>query len=126
MVASGEVETTSLDDWMSNRDSPTTLYFVKIDIEGAEMAALSGARQTIERHRPIILIELWPQGLEAHGARFESVTEFFEDAGYDAIELESKTVDSAGGQRTETIAILPSRLVRPQGNRHTNVLFVPR
>ncbi len=31
--------------------------FMKIDIEGMEMEALEGARQTIERSRPMMLIE---------------------------------------------------------------------
>ncbi|MCK1395845.1 FkbM family methyltransferase [Bradyrhizobium sp. 1] len=31
--------------------------FIKIDIEGMEMEALEGARETIRKHRPILLIE---------------------------------------------------------------------
>jgi FkbM family methyltransferase len=31
--------------------------FIKIDIEGAEIACLNGARETIERHRPFISVE---------------------------------------------------------------------
>lgn len=30
---------------------------IKLDIEGMEMAGLAGARQTIGRHRPILIVE---------------------------------------------------------------------
>lgn len=35
------------------------LDFIKIDIEGMEIQALNGARQTIEKHRPWAFIEYW-------------------------------------------------------------------
>jgi FkbM family methyltransferase len=33
------------------------LNFIKLDIEGMELEALDGARQSIERHKPVMLIE---------------------------------------------------------------------
>ncbi len=42
--------------------------FIKIDVEGHELAVLRGARQTLERDKPILLIEIedkhQPQGYE--------------------------------------------------------------
>lgn len=35
-------------------------FFVKIDVQGAELAVLQGGSRTIERHRPVMLIE-WPE-----------------------------------------------------------------
>ena len=32
--------------------------FIKIDVEGAELLVLKGARQTLEQHRPIVLCEM--------------------------------------------------------------------
>jgi hypothetical protein len=34
------------------------LAFIKIDVEGSELPLLMGAQGTIERHRPVIFIEL--------------------------------------------------------------------
>lgn len=49
----------SLDSiWKRLPGSPETLDLVKIDVEGHEDLCLKGARQTFERHRPTILIEV--------------------------------------------------------------------
>lgn len=47
------VKTARLDD-LDIRD----VGFMKIDVEGAEMAVLDGARETIARDRPVMLIEI--------------------------------------------------------------------
>ena len=49
-------------------------HFVKIDVQGAELAALRGMARTLERYRPALLIE--------PGADFEKVRQFLENAGY--------------------------------------------
>jgi FkbM family methyltransferase len=41
---------------------------IKLDIQGAEYAALVGARETIERHRPVILVEEKAASAEKVGA----------------------------------------------------------
>lgn len=47
------IETVSLDDFMENREK---VSFIKMDIEGAEMNALEGARKTIIRDKPDLAI----------------------------------------------------------------------
>ena len=49
------VETTTIDD-ASKRHFPPD--FIKIDVEGAELDVLKGARQTLKVARPIMLIEI--------------------------------------------------------------------
>lgn len=49
------VETTTVDDFVRRRNL-RRLDFVKMDIEGAEMNALAGARRTIETFRPKLAI----------------------------------------------------------------------
>lgn len=41
--------------------------FVKIDVEGAELSVIQGALRTIERHRPMLAMELTPRFLAAFG-----------------------------------------------------------
>jgi FkbM family methyltransferase len=50
-----EVDTTTLDTFFA--DQPRGPDFLKIDVEGHELAVLRGGRNTIEKHRPTLLIE---------------------------------------------------------------------
>jgi FkbM family methyltransferase len=54
-VESFEVRLTTIDRICSG--ASRQIRFIKIDIEGAEYDALRGARQTIERHQPLITFE---------------------------------------------------------------------
>ena len=66
------VETTSLDDFF--KDKGPFIHVIKMDIQGAEMAALEGMANTIKRHHDLTLItEFWPDGMKAFGF---SPTEF--------------------------------------------------
>ena len=53
-----EAITVSIDDWVARRN-PEKIDFIKMDIEGAELDALHGARQTLKRFRPRLAIALY-------------------------------------------------------------------
>jgi len=52
-----EVQTTTLDEFVLKEGNPPPA-FIKIDIEGAESAALRGAAELIRLHRPVLMVEL--------------------------------------------------------------------
>ena len=53
-----EVQTVSLDDYVSAQQIPR-VDFIKMDIEGAELAALHGAQMTIAKHKPRLAISVY-------------------------------------------------------------------
>jgi len=55
---------------------------IKIDVEGAELQVLKGAAQTLDDYRPVIVIELIPNQLQAMGTSVEEVTKFLASHGY--------------------------------------------
>lgn len=59
-----EVRTVTLDAICGERGLAP--HAVKIDVEGAEQAVLSGGRETLARHRPVIFLST--HGAEVHGA----------------------------------------------------------
>ena len=56
--------------------------FIKMDIEGSEYRALSGADRTLSRFKPAILIELNEAALKACGSTSRQVKEFLFARGY--------------------------------------------
>jgi FkbM family methyltransferase len=57
-----EARLVRLDDYLRDHPLPR-LDLMKIDVEGAEVRALRGARQTIERFHPLIVFEVCPSWL---------------------------------------------------------------
>jgi FkbM family methyltransferase len=72
------VVTARLDDLLPP-DLPIAL--MKIDVEGAEFRVLSGARQTLQRWKPVVVFECGLGGLDNYGHAPEQVFDLLADAG---------------------------------------------
>jgi hypothetical protein len=57
--------------------------FVKMDLEGAEMFALNGARELLARQRPVVYCEFHRAYMAANGTTIENVFEYADDLGFD-------------------------------------------
>jgi len=74
-----ECEVVSLDEFLPDLERVSLL---KCDIEGADLYAMRGARRTLEKHKPVVIIEITPWFLEGFGLSVADIYGFFADLGY--------------------------------------------
>ena len=78
------------------------VHLIKVDAQGAELDVLIGGQETIRRWRPIVLVEVWPDGLRQFGATEEDLMAFLHKMHY-------ATVRFGGGPTWWDILAIPSR-----------------
>jgi len=77
------VDVKTLDDYnLSN------VGLIKIDVEGAELRTLQGAKNTIVKNKPIIYFECADVHLENYEYDANDIFDFFESINYDIIDLD--------------------------------------
>jgi FkbM family methyltransferase len=109
-----DVKVETLDSVCSQR-SISRLDFLKIDVEGNELAVFRGAQQSLNRFRPLVMFEI-SRHQSAYGYGGAEIKQFLEQSGYELYRM---------GQ-------LPYRLYTPStdvidnATSHFNVLAVPR
>jgi FkbM family methyltransferase len=91
-----EVEVARLDDVVPIR----TVDFIKLDVQGHELAALSGMEQLLASSPDVrVLFEFWPAGLRAAKASPELLFKFFHENDFLIYELKGRQprqLDGAG------------------------------
>ena len=60
---------------------------LKLDIEGSEFLALTGAKNTVEKFRPALMIGIKKTALEACGCTFEQISDWLKSMRYIAYRL---------------------------------------
>jgi len=67
-VSIGSVKAVSLDSLVKKYlDDGEVITHVKLDIDGYEPAFFAGGEATIAAHRPLVMMEFWPEGLARSG-----------------------------------------------------------
>lgn len=92
--AVAEVPVRSFDGLVASRtiDLSNGLDALKVDVEGAEMHVLSGMRQSLERHRPrMIVVETIESHLRRADSTVSDVSAFMRELGYAAIDDQNDT-----------------------------------
>lgn len=75
-----EVAVERLDECRSWITSPVSL--VKLDVQGAELAALRGAEQLLQEHRPAIIFEADEVAMTAFGYHAQDLSAYLHQLGY--------------------------------------------
>ncbi|BEP11830.1 FkbM family methyltransferase [Acidothermaceae bacterium B102] len=82
----------------------TTVAVVRTDLRGRDHRALRGLRKTIERDRPVIVTELWPEGIRDVGDDPVAVLAEYADMGYAVASLPGQPQLLGDGATIVTLA----------------------
>jgi FkbM family methyltransferase len=100
-------ETIALDEFFAAADTWPDL--IKIDVEGAELDVLRGARDLIAQHHPVMFVEVHPKLLGNFGASAEQVYDFLRAHDYTIQCFLGHRKDGSGLQPIDPAAPLPAR-----------------
>lgn len=107
-----DVPVTTLDEDLA--DGPP-VAILKIDCEGFECQVLRGARALLQRHRPILFIEVHPEALQAFGDSTQAVLDLVSPS----YQLEFWYFNI--GRQASKLARSLARFRQPKGRRLANV-----
>ncbi len=71
-----QVKTIRIDDIIDHAD------FIKIDVEGAELGALKGMKELLQKRKSTVLMEFHPPSIIEYGARPRDIYDFMASLGY--------------------------------------------
>lgn len=94
--------------------------FIKMDIEGHELAALAGARRILERDRPVMLIEVRE---ELNGKPIDQALTEIESYGYLGFALQGRRM--CDWRTLDLDWFRPNPTTPPPGERILNFIFFP-
>ena len=91
---------------------------IKMDIEGAEFAALRGGSATLTRYRPVLLMELSDRALRHQNASSAEILAFLGDHGYEMLVFDARSglpapLAPRGYFDSENILAVPRGLGQP-------------
>lgn len=100
-------------DALVEREGIPRVDVIKIDVEGAEYDVVMGARNIIERHRPLLILEVAGEATSAGHAERQALERFLRSFGYvfaaiDADALTVRRVDELTGPMENFVAATPA------------------
>ena len=87
------IKATSLDNYLSDKQCEN-IDFIKIDIEGNEYPALLGMRNTLLKHKPILLVEIEEQILVNTPYTSQNIMDYLYSLNYNPYKLNNLSLSS--------------------------------
>jgi FkbM family methyltransferase len=85
----GLFNTNTIDNIFANNASKINL--IKIDIDGWDFPCLLGAKEIINKHKPIVMVEVMDETLQLTGNKTQDVFDFFDSLNYKNVTILDKT-----------------------------------
>lgn len=118
-----EVKTIALDNYLAKHVIPA-VDLIKIDIEGAELLALRGARRLLSRdNAPAIVLEIADILTQSFGYKGVEICKFLSAYGYEMFELAASGKIARSFQIRSEGDFACSLIALKMGNRHQGKLF---
>ncbi len=76
---------------MADEEGLDDVGIIKLDIEGAELSVLKGAKRTLESFRPLLLLELSDTALRRQGGSAAEVVALLTSLGYEIFAFDENT-----------------------------------
>ena len=112
-----EIEAVRLDDYLADKVAPVD--FLKMDIEGSELAALEGMPRLLSSNpRLRIMTEFYPFGLTRFGYEPRRYLEGLAANGFQLYDIDGR----GGTVKPSTVSDLASKYVAENEHSHTNLL----
>ena len=81
-----EIKMVTIDNFLK---SESNFDFIKMDIQGFEMNALEGIKNTLLNSKPMLLMEIWPEALIKNNTHPSSIIAFLRKANYNIYDVEN-------------------------------------
>ncbi len=112
------VDSIRLDDYFKN--FPNKINFIKIDIQGAEWAAIAGMRGLLNKNKKLTLLtEFWPVGLAQFGIEPKSYLSQLQEHGFTVLHMDERKKQV---MNADTNALL--KTYTPENRKFTNLLCI--
>jgi FkbM family methyltransferase len=105
------VDVMTLDDFVAQH-AISAVSVIKLDVEGSEGDALSGAMRLLARDRPALIVEVFARTLQSTGWTVPRLEKLILDAGYVIFDIDDKTAElrpviSLSGFDEQNVVALP-------------------
>lgn len=111
-----KIKSTSLDNYSEEKEIRPDL--IKIDVEGKEVEVIKGAKNTIQKSKPKMIIELHPNYLKEASEGMDFLFSFLERKEYEVWKIKDFREERAKSEKIELEDFRPSR--------NTSILAQPK